>query len=313
MQNRSLSSMGGKGFCLLMGRQQRFDPLAHLRYNIPTAIFDTEGEPMIDFHTHLFPDAVAPKALAFLQAGALRVEGVAVPPHTDGTVAGLVSSMAENAVDQSVVLPIATKESQTPSINRFAASIQSEKLVSFYSLHPMQEDWEAVLENIAAAGGKGIKLHPEFQYADVDSPEMLRILKKAAECHLMVVLHAGKDIGMPPPVHCTPTQLARALDAMPDVCVVAAHMGGWRMWDQVEECLVGRPLYFDTAFVADYLTREQYLRIIRNHGASRILFGSDSPWETPAHTLEGLQALGLTAEEMAQITHGNAAALLGSR
>lgn len=266
---------------------------------------------MIDFHTHIFPDAVAPKALASLQAGALRVEGVAVPPHTDGTMAGLLASMAENGVDQSVVLPIATKESQTPSINRFAAGVQSDGLLSFYSLHPMQQDWEAALEGIAAMDGKGIKLHPEFQFADVDSPEMIRILKKAADLHLIVVLHAGKDIGMPPPVHCTPAQLARALDVVPDVCVVAAHMGGWRMWDQVEACLVGRPLYFDTAFVADDLPKEQYLRIIRNHGADRILFGSDSPWEKPAHTLEGLQALGLTTEEMAKILHDNAAILLG--
>ena len=266
---------------------------------------------MIDFHTHLFPDPVAPKALASLQAGTLRVEGRAVPPKTDGTMTGLLASMEHNSVDISVVLPIATKESQTPSINRFATSVQSDRLVSFYSLHPMQEDWEAVLEGIAAMGGKGIKLHPEFQYADVDSPEMLRILKKAAALSLLVVLHAGKDIGMPPPVHCTPEQLARALDAVPGVCVVAAHLGGWRMWDEVEQFLVGRDVYFDTAFVADYIAPEQYLRIIRKHGVERILFGSDSPWETPARTLAGLQALGLTEEEMRLITHGNAAALLG--
>ena len=266
---------------------------------------------MIDFHTHIFPDAVAPKALASLQAGTLRVESTAVPPNTDGTTAGLLASMSENGVDKSIVLPIATKESQTPSINRFASGVQSDRLLSFYSLHPMQPDWEGVLEGIAAMGGKGIKLHPEFQFADVDSPEMIRILRKAAQLRLIVVLHAGKDIGMPPPVHCTPAQLARALDAAPDVCVVAAHLGGWRMWDQVEECLVGWPLYLDTAFVVDHISPEQYLRIIRNHGADRILFGSDSPWEKPARTLEGLQALGLTAEEMGKITHWNAAGLLG--
>ena len=266
---------------------------------------------MIDFHTHIFPDAVAPKALASLQAGALRVEGTAVLPNTDGTLAGLLASMSENNVDISVVLPIATKPAQTPSINRFAAVVQSEGLVSFYSLHPAQEDREEVLEQIAALGGKGIKLHPEFQFADVDSPEMIAILRKAAALGLIVVLHAGKDIGMPPPVHCTPQQLARALDAAPDCRVVAAHLGGWRMWDDVETYLVGRDLWLDTAFVCDDIAPEQYLRIIRNHGAERILFGSDSPWEKPQHTLEGLQALGLTEKELGCIIHGNAAALLG--
>lgn len=268
---------------------------------------------MIDFHTHLFPDAVAPKALVALQAGALRTEGAAVLPNTDGTLAGLLASMTENAVEKSVVLPIATKPSQTPSINRFAAGVQSEGLLSFYSLHPMQEDREVVLEQIAALGGKGIKLHPEFQFADADSPEMIAILRKAAALGLIVALHAGKDIGMPPPVHCTPQKLARALDAAPGCRVVAAHLGGWRMWDDVEKYLVGRELWMDTAFVCDYIAPEQYLRIIRDHGAERILFGSDSPWETPLHTLQGLQALGLTEQELGCITHGNAAALLGLR
>ena len=266
---------------------------------------------MIDFHTHIFPDPVAPKALASLQAGTLRVEGVSVPPQTDGTLCGLKNAMEENGVDVSVVLPIATKLSQTPSINRFASEIQSDRIVSFYSLHPAQEDREAVLEQIAALGGKGIKLHPVFQFADADSPEMLAILRKAAELGLIVVLHTGKDIGMPPPVHCSPEQLARALDAVPEVRIVAAHLGGWRMWDQVEQLLVGRDLCFDTAFVADHIAPEQYLRIIRNHGAEKILFGSDSPWEKPAKTLVGLKALGLTAEELQLITHDNAARLLG--
>lgn len=268
---------------------------------------------MIDFHTHIFPDAVAPRALTALQAGAQRVEGKAVPPCTDGTLAGLLASMEHNGIDASVVLPIATKPSQTPSINRFATEVQSQQVISFYSLHPTQGDWEAVLDEIAAVGGRGIKLHPEFQFTDADSPEMLRILRKAADLQLIVVLHSGRDIGMPPPVHCTPEQLARALDAVPDVCVVAAHLGGWRMWDEVERYLVGRNLFLDTSFVVDYIAPEQYLRIIRNHGAERILFGSDNPWETPVHTLEGLQALGLTQEEMRMITHENAAGLLKLR
>lgn len=265
---------------------------------------------MIDFHTHIFPDPVAPRALEALKAGVLRVEGKQAQAFTEATLASLEQSMQANGVEVSVVLPIATKPSQTPSINRFAKAVQSERVISFYSLHPAQEDWEVVLEEIAAEGGKGIKLHPEFQDAFVDSPEMIRIFRKAAQLKLLVVLHSGRDIGMPPPVHCTPERLAKAMDAAPGCRVVAAHMGGWRMWDDVERFLVGRDLWLDTAFVADEMSREQYLRIIRKHGAGKILFGSDSPWETPRHTLEGLCSLGLTEEETNKITHENAAALL---
>ncbi len=49
------------------------------------------------------------------------------------------------------------------------------------------------------------------------------------------MLHAGTDIGLPPPVHCTPERLARLLDATPGLTVIAAHMGGYACWDDVEK------------------------------------------------------------------------------
>ena len=41
---------------------------------------------LIDFHTHVFPDALAPRAIASLAAQAGET------PSTDGTVAGLCAS-----------------------------------------------------------------------------------------------------------------------------------------------------------------------------------------------------------------------------
>jgi predicted TIM-barrel fold metal-dependent hydrolase len=68
----------------------------------------------------------------------------------------------------------------------------------------------------------------------------------------------------------------------------------------------------DTAFVRLFISPEQMTRIIRSHGASKILFGSDSPWEDPADTLKFLLSLGLTDDELELITHKNAEKLLGS-
>ena len=79
----------------------------------------------------------------------------------------------------------------------------------------------------------------------------------------------------------------------------------------VEEYLVGTPIFLDTAYIAQFLPPEQCLRIIRNHGADKVLFGSDSPWEDPADTLQYLRSLGLTDDELEQITHRNAARILG--
>lgn len=57
-------------------------------------------------------------------------------------------------------------------------------------------------------------------------------------------------------------------------------MGGWKLWDDVEKYLVGTPIYFDTAFTLNFITDEQLLRIIKNHGSEKILHATDSPWES---------------------------------
>ena len=118
---------------------------------------------LIDFHTHIFPDKIAERTLEVLKAGALRCEHKETTSHYDGTKAGLLSLMKDSGVDISVALPIATKPTQTESINVFAASVTDKRIISFATLHPQNEDTDKILENIKSAGFKGIKLHPEFQ------------------------------------------------------------------------------------------------------------------------------------------------------
>ncbi len=265
---------------------------------------------LIDFHTHIFPEKIAGKTLEVLKAGILKYEHIEGVAYYDGTKDGLLCSMAENGVDISLALPIATKPSQTDSINNFAASVSDDKIVSFASLHPKNEDTDKILENIKEAGFRGIKLHPEFQECFVDDSECIKILKKAEELELYTVFHAGCDIGLPPPVHSTPVHFKNALEYVSGKYIIAAHLGGWRMWDDVEKYLVGTDILFDTAFIKDYITPEQAARIIKNHGSEKILFGSDAPWENPKDTLEFLMSLGLEQEEIENITHKNALKIL---
>ncbi len=270
---------------------------------------------LIDFHTHIFPDVIAPRTIDALiggitkEQGAGYVEGKTIN-FTNATLQGLLDSMEEQGVKQSICLPIVTKPTQTESINRFAEGVRNEKTLSFGSLHPLQDDWEQVLESLAARGFRGIKLHPQFQRSDIDSPESIRIIRKAEQLGLLVVFHAGVDIGLPPPVYATPEKIAHVLEYTEGRHLIAAHLGGWQQWDDVERYLVGSKIYLDTAFIKDHIASEQAKRIIENHGAERILFGSDSPWERPADTLAFLQGLGLTQHQLDLITHKNALRLL---
>ena len=267
-------------------------------------------EMVIDFHTHVFPEKIAARTVAALKAGILAQQGKEFPAFTDATPSGLRESMAKNGIDLSVVMPIATKPSQTANINQYAQQIIGEGLISFGSLHPAQEDWEQVLCSLAEQGFRGIKLHPEFQNFYIDSPESIQIIKKAEELNLLVTVHAGADIGMPPPVHCTPQRLRNVLTETSGQNLIAAHLGGFGMWDDVERHLVGTQILFDTAVIGTFIERTQYRRIVESHGADKILFATDSPWEDQGEALHTLLSLGLSEVDIEKITFRNACRLL---
>ena len=87
-------------------------------------------------------------------------------------------------------------------------------------------------------------------------------------------------------------------------------MGGTFLWDEVEEYLVGEQIYLDTGAVLDLMSQEQFLRIVKNHGADKILFASDAPWGNQGKYVRILQRMPLDEEEKEKIFSKNARKLL---
>ncbi len=262
---------------------------------------------IIDIHTHTFPDALAERAVPTLAAKA------GISAYTDGTNTGLRASMARAGVDLSVLMPIATKPSQVRAINTWAAEINraGDGLRSFGTLHPLQVDWAEEIARLVADDIPGVKLHPEYQEFYVDDAALLPIYRALADAGRVLLLHMGVDLGVPPPVHGTPERLARVLDAVPGLRVIAAHMGGYLQWDAVRTHLLGRELYLDTCYTLTDLGDAAFLDMVRAHGPARILFGSDSPWTDHATELARLRTLPLTKDEVELILGGNTQGLLG--
>ncbi len=267
---------------------------------------------VIDFHTHLFPDKIAGRAIEKLTEGIFRTQGAHVlPPQTDGTRTGLLSSMEKSGVDLSVILPIATSPTQHTTINTFAKEItDNKKIISFGSIHPMQEDWEEALEHIAELKLPGIKMHPEFQDFYVDEPIILDIVKKCEKLNLLVLFHSGADMGYHPPVHCTPQRLRTVLDKTGCTNIIAAHLGAFLMWEDVDKYLIGTSVMMDTSMTNSFLDKEKCTDMIKRHGADKVLFGSDSPWQGQRAALDYLLSLNISDEEKELITHKNAERLL---
>lgn len=263
---------------------------------------------VVDFHTHIFPDSIAKKSMEYLE------EQGGIKARTDGTLDGLKRSMQENNIDISVALPVVTKPSHFEKVNQFAASInKKEGIISFGGIHPDTKDYKVDLDRIKSMGLQGIKLHPDYQNTYVDDQKMIQIIRYAAELGLIVLLHAGIDIGLPEPVYCPPRRAANMLSLLDntDAKIILAHTGGYRQWDEVEEYIVGMNVWLDISYSLNHISDEQFVRIVKDHGADRVLFASDSPWESPGQTYRMLMQLDFSQEEFDRILYRNAMELLG--
>ncbi len=264
----------------------------------------------IDFHTHCFPDHLAPRAIAALSANAAPFGYI---PITDGTAAAAEKALQRAGIDCGVVCNIATNAHQETKVNDFAVSLNRRggMLIALGSVHPESERIDAELDRIVAAGIRGIKIHPDYVGIEIDDPRFAPILGGCADRGLFVITHAGFDPVSPTHPHATPAMLRRVLDRFPSLTLIAAHVGGMNESAAVLDLLVGTRIYIDTS-LSDEMAKDPALaplvkKILTEHDPARILFASDLPWADPAGTLAYCRHLGLPE----RIYGENAAELLG--
>ncbi|HEX2947861.1 MAG TPA: amidohydrolase family protein [Clostridia bacterium] len=255
---------------------------------------------IIDIHDHIFPDKIAEKAVAAIG----RYYGIKMR-HT-GTVGTLLEAGHRIGTTNYVVHSSATTVEQVQAINDYICGVQVEhpEFIGFATLHPGLSDIGREVDRIISMGLHGIKLHPEFQNLTLDEDYMMP-LYEAVEGRLPVLIHIGdrnRDSS-------SPKRLSRVLDAFPGLVVIAAHLGGYSVWDQ-SEYLIGKNLYIDTSSSLPFMEPSRAVGIIRRHGVNKVLFGTDYPMWDHAEELERFMRLDLTEDERKAILHGNAHRLL---
>lgn len=270
---------------------------------------------IIDAHTHIYPEKIADRAIAKLE----RASGIKA--KVNGRKDGLIQSMKAAGVDYSLLLPVATSPSQVDTINKEAAETNASApetgLLSFGGIHPDTPDYKEVLRRIKSLGLKGIKIHPDCQKVFFDDIRWKRIVMEASELGLYIMVHAGVDIGLPEPVHCRPDHIIEVVKETGSDRLILAHMGGWRLWDEVKDKLADQPVFLDTAFslscmpdVDGMLTKDAFVELVRLFGPERIVFGTDSPWCAQRECVEWIRGTALTRQEKEQIFSGTIRKLL---
>jgi len=264
---------------------------------------------IIDFHTHIYPEAVAAKILP----AAKRKLKVAVPGT--GSPDDLREMMQWGGVSRSVLLPLAKGCQDVSGLNDWiqAAASKNQELTPFGAVHPFMEGLEEELDRLEGWGVRGVKMMPLLQQVYPDDPRCFRLYQELVDRDMILIAHAGRDPLDRPEVYGTPERFASLADSFPDLKLVLAHLGGLRMWDAVRDHLLaaGENVYFDTAYVSFYMGGEEMAELIRDIGTDRVVFGSDYPWEEPGRAAEIIRDLGLSEAEEDAIFFSNAAELLG--
>lgn len=261
--------------------------------------------PVIDFHGHFFPDEIAENAVSTVAEICCGV----IKPQLDGLLSSLIESSKMNGIEKVVTLPVATKVEQVTSINRNLL-LDNLHIVPFASMHPDMSNFTEEISFIVKKGVLGVKLHPEYQNFYITDKRYKPFFDALATSGLLVLMHTGYDPGPFTSDHATPAMVADLLENHPGLRLIAAHLGGLQMWDEVERCLVGKDLYLDTAAIAGLISSEQFERICHAHGSDKVLFGSDTPWEAQDKAISFIMDSGLSLSEKEQILYKNAEKLL---
>lgn len=257
---------------------------------------------VIDSHVHVYPDKIASAVTASLSAK------FGNPPAFTASPSECRAHSRKSRVAVSLNLPVATSPAQVEHMNEWAARINAENdiVVSLASLHPDCENRSFLVAGIAAAGFRGIKFHPEYQQFGFNDAKMDEVWEAMSAHSLVAYLHAGGERVFDPPFRSSPATVLELKRRFPSLEIVAAHLGGFGMWDESEEVLCGSDVNLDLSHALGWLDDERVTRMIRLHGADRILFGSDAPWQDPATVLERFFSLDLEEEEREKILHANA-------
>ena len=257
---------------------------------------------LIDIHTHIYPDEIAQKATdsikSFYQLGGGGMDGTEKMLREKGKEAG---------ISRFVILPVAIRPDRVMGINDFIRSRTAGKpeYVGFGTIHAGMDDPAEEAQRLLFMGLRGIKMHPDSQRFAIDDLRLLPMYD-AIQGKLPVMLHMGDQRYD----YSHPVKLRRILDLFPKLQVIAAHFGGYGMYETAYDLLKDKDCIFDVSSSLMFMEEGEAERYIRHHGTDRFVYGSDFPMWNPVKEMERFLRLKLTDGEFEQIAHITAEQIL---
>ena len=268
----------------------------------------------IDCHTHAFADKIAEKAVEHL------INYYKMPTPYNGTLTELKNEAKKAELDAIICLCAATKGDQVkPAHDWIYKNIvvpQKEKVSDEFTVYPFGtyhvdcEDWLHEINRLRGWGVKGIKLHPEFQNINLKDEKLCELFEEIAG-EFVLMVHVGDEARLDDNLS-TPVKIKEIYKNFPNLQIIAAHLGGYLMWEEVIKEIAGLPIFIDTSSSMQFISDELLKKIIGLHDTEYIMLGSDYPLASPLEAITHLDRISYLPDSVLEKIMGdNCAKLLG--
>ena len=253
---------------------------------------------IIDIHTHIYPAEVAQKATDSIRDFYEIHQG-----HMDGTVDMLLARSRQAGITQNVILPVAITPNRVQKINDFIHRQAEDhpNFIPFGTVHAEMEDIAGETERLLDMGMRGIKLHPDCSRFAIDD-ERLFPMYETIRGRIPILLHMGdKRYG-----YSHPEKLKHILELFPNLTAIAAHFGGYTMYETAYDILKDTDCIMDISSSLMFMGEGVAEHYINLYGAERLAYGTDYPLWDPVEEVQRFLSLNLTADQFEQIAHKTA-------
>jgi predicted TIM-barrel fold metal-dependent hydrolase len=243
---------------------------------------------VIDAHSHLG------------YMGSFGMQGISFEETLDAADEAGIDKLCVSAVD-SLIFDL---ESGNESVYRIMKKYPS-RVIGFASIpspHFGRKGLEHLQRAVEVHGVAGIgELETNSSY-EIDIPQWIAVLEKAAELKVPVLVHA-------PPLPCV-----RAAERVPEATILLAHIGTGNgltitEWiDSIEMAKRHPNIYIETS--TSITSYGQIEMAVRELGPERVVFGSDSPMLDPSVQKAKITGADIPAEIQAKILGQNMARIL---